>query len=299
MSKPQETTIADRLRKALASGKLVSSHNSGKAKCEREWNWRVASMKDYDLWYVAAGTGEIEINSKKYPIEAGSCFFIRPGDQIYAEQHPDDRLTVLYIHFCMEPDPISPDPFACWPSLVKIQDSHWFETLLNRLLTLDDETNEGRLQHADNVSGGEEAEFEAVLRTTLCVLAREAFELSHKQHTPMTIRRMIRFIRESATSPPSHAELARMAGWSERYLNTQFKRYTGMSIKTFIAKSRIERACRLLEESTLSIGQIADALGYGDIYFFSKQFKKFTGVPPSRYRHDTVGSLSYGGKHLR
>jgi AraC-like DNA-binding protein len=52
----------------------------------------------------------------------------------------------------------------------------------------------------------------------------------------------------------------------------------------FIVEARLNRARQLLLESTLSVSQIADELGYEDVFFFSRQFKERTGRTPTEYR---------------
>jgi transcriptional regulator GlxA family with amidase domain len=49
-------------------------------------------------------------------------------------------------------------------------------------------------------------------------------------------------------------------------------------------RRRIQRAATLLSESSLTISQIADAMGYRDVYFFSRQFKQKMGQSPRTYR---------------
>jgi transcriptional regulator GlxA family with amidase domain len=107
------------------------------------------------------------------------------------------------------------------------------------------------------------------------------------------VRQAIRLMKENAAGPLSHEELAAMTGTSARYLNILFKAHTGYSIKTYLARVRVERACQLLAESTMNVSQIAETLGYADIYFFSKQFKQFKGESPSRYRSRTHESRSH------
>ena len=45
----------------------------------------------------------------------------------------------------------------------------------------------------------------------------------------------------------------------------------------------MERACELLAEQKLTPSEAAVRCGYGDLFQFSKAFKKFTGLPPSRW----------------
>jgi AraC-like DNA-binding protein len=47
---------------------------------------------------------------------------------------------------------------------------------------------------------------------------------------------------------------------------------------------RIEEASRMLFNTNLSVGEVADQCGYGDIYGFSRAFARVTGVSPSAFR---------------
>ena len=68
-----------------------------------------------------------------------------------------------------------------------------------------------------------------------------------------------------------------------RDLNDFFKRETGLSPKEYLTRRRMERACELLAEQKLTPSEAAVRCGYGDLFQFSKAFKKFTGLPPSRW----------------
>ena len=46
---------------------------------------------------------------------------------------------------------------------------------------------------------------------------------------------------------------------------------------------RIQRACQLLRGRECTIGEIAALLGFESVYYFSRVFKKLTGVAPSRW----------------
>jgi AraC-like DNA-binding protein len=52
----------------------------------------------------------------------------------------------------------------------------------------------------------------------------------------------------------------------------------------YVLRSRVAEARRRLAETDEPIKTIAARLGYGDVYFFSRQFKRFTGVPPALFR---------------
>jgi AraC-like DNA-binding protein len=82
----------------------------------------------------------------------------------------------------------------------------------------------------------------------------------------------------------SVADLAARAGYSETHFCRTFKALTDMSPQQYLIDARISRAQVLLRTTDLTISQVADALGYQEVYHFSKQFKRRTGRPPSECR---------------
>lgn len=68
------------------------------------------------------------------------------------------------------------------------------------------------------------------------------------------------------------------------HLSSVFKTIEGKSINTFQQNIKIERIKELLEYDELSIGQIAEDLGFGNAAYLSTAFKKHTGITPSQYR---------------
>lgn len=80
------------------------------------------------------------------------------------------------------------------------------------------------------------------------------------------------------------AELARMLSISERTLFRRFKRVTGVTPNTYLQNVRIESAKSHLTLTDDSIEKIAASVGYGDKAFFSRVFRKHTGLTPRAYR---------------
>jgi AraC-like DNA-binding protein len=78
-------------------------------------------------------------------------------------------------------------------------------------------------------------------------------------------------------------EMAQNLGYHRTYLAKIFKIHTGMSPIQYLLKIRMERAAYLLVQDSLTIQQVAASVGYPDALYFSKQFKKWHGVPPSEY----------------
>lgn len=70
----------------------------------------------------------------------------------------------------------------------------------------------------------------------------------------------------------------------ERYLYNIFRQKTGMSPKQYLSKIRYRTACFFLETSQLSVGEIASAVGFENLHYFSSFFKSISGVSPTAYK---------------
>ncbi|MDO3410523.1 helix-turn-helix domain-containing protein [Saccharibacillus sp. CPCC 101409] len=94
----------------------------------------------------------------------------------------------------------------------------------------------------------------------------------------------VRHIRDRCADPLTLRELALRAGLSERQFSRLFVRQTGMNFSAFLQNTRVEAACDLLVSSHLSIPEVAAAVGYTDLKFFHRLFKRKTGTTPLGYR---------------
>ncbi len=86
--------------------------------------------------------------------------------------------------------------------------------------------------------------------------------------------------REDKSLQAAFASLGRSYAHCERC----FKRRFGMSPESCLAGLRMERAKEMLLETSMNIAEVADALGYDDPGYFSRQFSKRAGLSPSLFR---------------
>jgi len=79
-------------------------------------------------------------------------------------------------------------------------------------------------------------------------------------------------------------DVADFACISAGYLSTMFKREYKQNMVDFINNLKIERACELLRENRHYISEISNMLGFEDAFYFSRVFRKYTGLSPSQFR---------------
>ena len=106
---------------------------------------------------------------------------------------------------------------------------------------------------------------------------------SFRSYSPV-VRRVILAVESDLSRELSTATLSDSQGISAGYLSAVFKRETGVTLTEFIRMRRMEYAQYLLDSTSLQIQTVALHCGILDLQYFSKLFKRHTGMTPSEYR---------------
>ncbi|MBD3921753.1 response regulator [Paenibacillus sp. PR3] len=97
-------------------------------------------------------------------------------------------------------------------------------------------------------------------------------------------KRILDYIDESFTQDILLSDIARQFKISLGYVSSLIKRETGSTYTDYIAEKRLNLARSLLADSSLSVQEIVQRIGYKDYFHFNKLFKKHYGITPSKYR---------------
>ena len=98
----------------------------------------------------------------------------------------------------------------------------------------------------------------------------------------------IHYAEAHLSNPPTVTQLAKVAAMSIYQLDKRMRQIHGLTTGQWLLRSRISHAGQQLLETTLRIADIAAACGYRDQSSFARQFRRTTGLSPSRFRslHD-------------
>ncbi len=107
--------------------------------------------------------------------------------------------------------------------------------------------------------------------------------------------RIADYLSENCERPVSLDELSEQFFLSKSYICRIFKEVTGYTISEYTNIHRIRKAKRYLEETDMSIAQIAQALGYESLTYFERMFKNYMTLPPLKYRK-TLNTVTYTNK---
>lgn len=92
------------------------------------------------------------------------------------------------------------------------------------------------------------------------------------------------FLLARLAEPPTLAEVSRAVGTNEFALKRQFKAVFGEPVYGYLLRVRLAHARRLLEDTSLTVKEIAAAVGYGHANHFGTAFRRWLGVTPGNYR---------------
>jgi two-component system, response regulator YesN len=99
----------------------------------------------------------------------------------------------------------------------------------------------------------------------------------------------IRYMKEHYAEKLSLNEVAEMQYISPWHLSKILKRDTGQNFVDIINIIRIDNAKKLLKNPALKIYEISERIGFSDIAYFSRMFKKVAGMTPNEYRKSILG----------
>lgn len=102
--------------------------------------------------------------------------------------------------------------------------------------------------------------------------------------TPVCILRATHFIRQQLAEPLDAGEAAAQVGMSRSYFCVCFKKLVGVTFNRYLRRERIREAAHLLTYTAQTVTWISQAVGYGDVKYFSHIFQQETGSLPSEYR---------------
>lgn len=128
----------------------------------------------------------------------------------------------------------------------------------------------------------------------LHVLRRYSSIARHASHAqiglaPSELETAIEYMQANLSSPMRLAEIAASVGMPQFVFARAFRNSTGTTPHKYLTILRIEQAQVLLASGTLSLSDIACAVGFADQSHLTTQFRKALGTTPARYRRDYRG----------
>ena len=256
-----------------------------------------------EIVYVYDGKGYHIYNNVTYPVSKGELYIInsRTPHCFYPTDKSNSEHLVVY-NLCFLPEFISSINIHL-PILVELTDIMLYKSLYpDEIIYSPDLKLSGSMRteieqlyekmYLEFTSKG--INYVELLRLSLCELLLKIHRFYQQKHASpesavikyrhQLIPDCIQYLRENYSKKVTIEELSNNFFLSKSYLSSLFKKATGSGVVEYLQHIRIERACELLTNTTLSITEISIQVGYTDYRFFNKSFKKITGVTAHEYR---------------
>ncbi len=262
---------------------------------------------DYELIYVVAGRCDYVIEGADYPIGSGDLLFMPPMvrhccsvpagetfryyavhfDLVYMGESFDFSVDDVYtshdyLHAPYIPDepelterPVVRLAEAELPYVLSAQEPLACESLLRSMFRV-----------YESGSYGKELQLRADMLSLLAVIVRQLATPSgiSRQHPQSErIQQAMQWMKLNYRMPIQLADIAASVHLSPSHFRALFKEATGKSPMEMLVALRLERAKELLLHSALSVGQVAEEVGYADLHYFSRLFKRSEGMSPVQY----------------
>lgn len=265
----------------------------GRLRCDAQWRReRPASLRltDHELWLIWAGKGNMQTHAGDFVLRTGFCVWMRPGGIYDAQTHPRDRLGITYIHFdlhtCKRGRQQKLDAAtSAQREFFHLPELGFVDAVSQRIVEL---VNVETRNHPTALTAASD-----LMRGLLQHLQIQAAHPAMQDQTRKQTHRQCMLdiaarMRDERMDCPTVSELARQTGYSTTHFHDLFKAVHGIGPQALMIHARIERAMQWLIESDQSVSQIAQQLGYRDVFFFSRQFKARTGLSPMQYRRQQM-----------
>ena len=107
---------------------------------------------------------------------------------------------------------------------------------------------------------------------------------SRANESARPIRLAKQYVLQHFSEPITLEEVCEAVGFSVSYFSALFKKETGEGFAKYLTRIRIDEAKNLLRETSLSVGEIGEKVGYSDRKHFTSNFRKIVGLNPAEYR---------------
>lgn len=218
--------------------------------------------------YVTDGTMYVTEDGQDYEIAAGEMLFLKSGFRHFGRYETPRGTRWFYAHFYLPENPGNCENFILLPKKVSPLTGSRIEEKLYKLYDLFHST----------------APIESIRKNIML------FEIlidiaSEQQPEGKSISDEISAYLDRQTDKDFSKKLiGKQFFMSYSHLAAVFRKEKGISMGQYHNAARMNKACNLLRSTLMSVGEIADSLGFSDMLYFSKKFRAFSGVSPTEYR---------------
>ncbi|KUP24539.1 AraC family transcriptional regulator [Paenibacillus sp. DMB5] len=236
-------------------------------KCFEGWGIGQSTIDFHDLTFIVEGKANYYINGDKFTVEAGDLLYAPAGSIREAHTFKEAPMHSYAFNFF----------WLGGHNEVQLP----FQTVTRNWRTkevLED------IREFSHVWMGKQPLYRMKARALFQQIIYRLLVIAHHQQTPFVdprIQRATAYIMDHYCDEITIGELAAPAGLNPEYMGKLFKINTGVALKEYINRVRVNNAEMLLSAGGFNVSEVAAHCGYRDAAYFSTVFKQIKGYPPS------------------
>lgn len=241
------------------------------------------------LIYVIDGCIYVTEGDNDYEVKAGELLILKSGIHHFGKKKIQKGTTWMFIHFRIEEADnnisFSPDtsPIGTYdaPSRYSLLLPKYLHSISSRC----EKEMKAFIEYAHSDDVYKKWFINSRLFSVLSTFAISAQGFSKN----LTLcDRICRYLSDNLAVPFSSESIEKEFYLSYKYMAHLFKKEKGVTMQQYHNSVRMDEACRLLCSTLMSIGEVADKLGFSDVLYFSRCFHTYTGKSPSAYRKESA-----------
>ena len=262
-------------------------------------------LKAYDhrIFYTLEGSIVMKVNGRKHYADRGTLLMWPPGTGYSLIASESELSKVMTFNFDLirkagaPSHPVPPDPESSFlpgkildPSIVRelntgdpVLSMKVSQEVENILLSIKNEFVTGKTFSLDKSRG--------LLIVLFCVLASELItgikrDSDISQLDPDLV---LDYLKLNFATELNNGSVGRHFSFHPNYISRVIKKSTGMPLHKYLIRLRISEAINMLQTTEMNVSEVAAAVGFSNINYFSRCFRKHTGSPPGKWKIGGTG----------
>lgn len=234
---------------------------------------RIKPIDEHIIIVCPGGKGWVKYREEVHHVQAGQALIIPAKVPHEYGADKDDPWTIGWVHVsgADAPELVSSIGVRAWKPTVDIHSVERAVGLIDEIITdLEREPSQAKLIAAAGAAW------------------KLLTQLTSDQYLPRPgdpLERAMAYLEDRLESRIRVTELAALVGVSASHLTALFHQATGGGVLAHHTALRMARARHLLDTTGFAINDIAKESGYGDPFYFARQFRKYHDLSPTEYRN--------------
>ncbi len=248
---------------------------------------------DHRLFYVTLGGIRVLYEGNDVLLREGQAVIIPPGTKYKLEYLFNSEYYVLNFDFTYNNEligrnPIVPDVEAAFDSkrIISSETCGFFPAVLSS----ESDASEF-FSHIHELYSKKDYLYNELISAGLKKFVTEALAFTRYDKTPDDMKKILSFLNRHYLDSLTNSDIAKEFSFHPNYINRIFKEHTGKTLHAYIIDQRLNKACKLLLSTELSVASVSEMCSFDSYAYFIKCFKRRFSLPPAQYRRANKAML--------